>query len=142
MIRATKDDCHIWQWLEQLLQWLGTEGMSSEDTDIGIDQKHHVKMVIWCRNMDKYLKMINNQRVQEAGFSQAGSRPIKRLRYLPTLPSDNAAPIGLPETLYSQQWLTSVDTNYHEVTLAVSKDKFKWLVFHSCEINWTRLDLS
>ena len=109
--------------------------MSSEDTDIGIDQKYCVKMVIWRRNMDEYLEMINNQRVQEAGFSQAGSRPIKRLRYLPTSPSDRAAPIGLPETLYDQQWLASVDTDYREVTLAVSKDKFKWLVFHSREIN-------
>ena len=109
--------------------------MNSEDTDIRNDQKYHVKMAIWCRNMDKYLKMINNQQVQQAGFSQAGSRPIKHLQYLPTSLSDCAAPIGLPETLYDQQWLASVDTNYCEVTLAVSKDKFKWLVFHSHEIN-------
>ena len=92
--------------------------------------------------MDEYLEIFNNQQVQEVGFSQAGSRLIKCLGYLPTLPSDRAAPIGLPETLYDQQWLASVDTNYCEVTLAVSKDKFKWLVFYSCEINWTRLDLS
>ena len=61
MIRATEDDRHIWQWLEQLLRWLGTEGMSSEDTDIGIDRKYRVKMVIWRRNMDEYLEMIDNQ---------------------------------------------------------------------------------
>ena len=135
MIRAAEDDRHIWQWLETLLQWLGTEGMSSEDTDVGVDRKNHVKFLIWRRNMDKYLDMIDNQRVQDAGFAQAGSRPIKRLCYLPTSPSDRAAPTGLPGTLYDQQWLASVDANYHEVALSVSKGKFEWLVFHSCEMN-------
>ena len=76
-------------------------------------------MVIWCHDMDKYLKMIDNQRGQQAGFSQAGSRLIKCLQYMPTSPSDCAAPIGVPETLYDQQWLASVDTDSHEVTLDV-----------------------
>jgi hypothetical protein len=135
MIQAAEDDRHIWQWLETLLQWLGTDGMSSEDTDVRVDRRYRVKMVIWHRNMDEYLEMIDNQQIQDAGFSPAGSRPIKRLWYLRILPSDCAAPTGLPEALYDQQWLASVDTNYHKVTLAVSKEKFEWLVFHSREVN-------
>jgi len=61
MIQAADDDRHIWQWLETLLWWLGTDGMSSEDTDVGVDRRYRVKMVIWRRNMDEYLEMINNQ---------------------------------------------------------------------------------
>ena len=99
--------------------------MNSEDTDVGVDRKYCFKIVIQCCNMDEYFQMIDNQQIQEAGFSQAGSRPIKCLQYLAALPLNHTAPTGLPEALYDQQWLASIDSDYCEVTLAVSKDKFK-----------------
>ena len=76
MIRTAGDDLQIWQWLEKLLQWLTIDGMSSEDTDIGIDRKYRVKILLWQCEMDEYLDLIDNQRHHDVGYSQAGSKPI------------------------------------------------------------------
>ena len=132
MIRTAEGDLHIWQWLENLIEYLGSNGMSSEDTDISIDRKYRVKILLWRRNMDQYLKLIDKQRYgPDSGFAPAGSKPIQRVRNLPTPPSTRAAPTGLPETLYDQRWLASTDTNYREITLSVSRENFQWLMFHS-----------
>lgn len=131
MIRAAGDDRPIWEWLQKLLEWLGTTGMSSEDTDIGVNREYRVKIMLWRREMDGYLDLIDKQRAHDAGYSQAGSNPIRRLRYLPTPPSKREAPKGLPEALYDEQWLASADADYREIDLSVSNEKFRWLIFHS-----------
>ena len=120
MIRTAGDDLQIWQWLEKLLQWLTVDGMSSEDTDVGIDRKYHVKILLWRREMDEYLNLIDNQWHHDAGYSQAGSKPIRRLRHLHTLPLTRNPPKGLPETLYDQRWLADADSDYQEVNLNIS----------------------
>ena len=61
MIRTAEGDLHIWQWLENLIEYLGSNGMSSEDTDIGINRKYCIKILLWRRNMDQYLKLIDKQ---------------------------------------------------------------------------------
>ena len=61
MIRTAEGDLHIWQWLENLIEYLGSNGMSSEDTDIGIDRKYRVKILLWRHNMDQYLELIDKQ---------------------------------------------------------------------------------
>lgn len=135
MIRAG-DDVHIWQWLETLLKKLGANGMSSEDTDIGIDREYRVKLLLWRREMDDYLDMIDAQRYQGtgAGHAPAGSKPIRRLRYQRTPPSTRDVPKKLPEALYDEKWLASADKDYREVTLSVSRENFEWLMFHSEEV--------
>ena len=61
MIRTAEGNLHIWQWLGNLIEYLGSNGMSSEDTDIGIDRKYRVKILLWRRNMDQYLELIDKQ---------------------------------------------------------------------------------
>ena len=131
MIRTSQDDRHIWEWLERLLLHLTPNGMSSEDTEVGIDKKFHVKILVWRRSMDDYLEVIDRQRLNESGFSAVGSTPIRRLGYGRTTHSNHPSPTGLPETLYDPEWLESTDEGYREVTLSVSRDKFEWLMFNS-----------
>ena len=131
MIRTSQDDRHIWEWLECLLLHLTPNGMSSEDTEVGINKKFHVKILVWRHSMDDYLEVIDQQRLNKSGFSAVGSTPIRRLRYGRTTHSNHPAPTGLLETLYDPEWLELTDEGYHEVTLSVSRDKFEWLMFNS-----------
>ena len=131
MIRTSQDDRHIWEWLECLLLHLTSNGMSSEETEIGIDKNFHVKILVWRHSMDNYLKLIDRQRLNGSGFLVVGSTPIRRLRYGRTTQSNRPAPTGLPEILYDPDWLELTDEGYRKVTLSVSRDKFKWLMFNS-----------
>ena len=131
MIQTSQDDRHIWEWLERLLLHLTPNGMSSEETEIGINKKFCVKILVWRRSMDDYLELIDRQRLNGSGFSVVGSTPIRRLRYGRTTQSNRPAPTGLLEVLYEPDWLESTDEGYREVTLSVSRDKFEWLMFNS-----------
>ena len=79
MIRTSQDDCHIWEWLEHLLLHLTPNGMSSEETEIGINKKFCIKILVWRHSMDDYLKLIDRQRLNGSGFSVVGSTPIRCL---------------------------------------------------------------
>ena len=106
-------------------------GMSLEDTEVGIDKKFCVKILVWHHSMDDYLEVIDWQCLNESGFSAVGSTPIRRLRYGRMTQSIHAAPTGLPEILYDPEWLELTNKGYCEVTLSVSRDKFEWLMFNS-----------
>ena len=131
MIRTSQDDQHIWEWLEHLLLHLTPNGMSSEDTEVGIDKKFCVKILVWCRSMNDYLEVIDQQRLNKSGFSAVGSPPIRCLWYGRTTHSNRPAPTGLLETLYDPEWLESTNEGYRKVTSVVSRDKFEWLMFNS-----------
>ena len=125
MIQTSRDDHHIWEWLERLLLHLTPNGMSSEETEISIDKKFRVKILVWRRSMDDYLELIDQQHLNGSGFSVVGSTPIRRLRYGRTTQSNWPAPTGLPEILYDPDWLELTDERYCKVTLSVLRDKFE-----------------
>ena len=131
MIQTSQDDWHIWEWLEHLLLHLTPNGMSSEDMEVGIDKIFCVKILVWRCSMDDYLEVIDQQHLNESGFSAVGSTPIRRLQYGRTTHSSRPAPTGLPETLYDPEWLESTNEGHREVMLLVSRDKFEWLMFNS-----------
>ena len=105
--------------------------MSSEDTEVGINKKFCVKILVWRRSMDDYLEVIDRQCLNESGFSAVGSTLIRHLQYGRTTHSNRPAPTGLLETLYDPEWLESTDEGYCEVMLSVLRDKFEWLMFNS-----------
>jgi hypothetical protein len=73
----------IWQWLLSLLQWYGAEGMSSDETSVeGLEVVYRVKILLWRRNIDKYLDLVDFERKQpvQALFSRSGAKPMKRTR--------------------------------------------------------------
>ena len=105
--------------------------MSSEDTEVGINKRFHVKILVWCHSMDDYLEVIDWQRLNELGFSAVGSTLIRCLQYGRTTHLNHPAPTGLPETLYNPEWLELTNEGYRKVTLSVSRDKFEWLMFNS-----------
>ena len=100
-------------------------GMSLEDTEVGIDKTFCVKILVWHHSMDDYLEVIDWQRLNKSGFLAVGSTPIRHLQYGRTTQSKCATPTGLLETLYDPEWLELTNKGYCEVTLSVSRDKFE-----------------
>lgn len=120
----------IWRWLLSLLQWYGAEGMSSDETSAeGMEIVYRVKILLWRRNIDKYMDLIDGERKQpeQAIFSRSGARPTQRIRAESNSISDRKAIPGLPSELYDGDWLKQLDDHYRQVTLCVSREQFEWM---------------
>ena len=106
MKAADKDrdgDLRVWKWLLELLQRYGSDGMSSDDTDTGdIGTIYRVKILVWRRNVDKYIQMIDNERKMSADiFSASGAKSVTRVRSPKNLESVRQPPTELPATLFA-----------------------------------------
>ncbi|KAG1892291.1 hypothetical protein F4604DRAFT_1532281, partial [Suillus subluteus] len=61
------EDLPTWQWLQQLIEMLGDDGMSSEESDVenNVETVLQVKNMPWCCGVEKELNIIDHQRVLE-----------------------------------------------------------------------------
>ena len=131
---ADKDqdgDLHVWEWLLELLRRFGSDGMSSDDTDTGnIETIYQVKILVWRRNVDKYVQMIDDLRKSSEGiFSASGAKAINHVRSTGHPQSDRRPPADLPVALFDPDWLEEVDKDYRQITLSVSEEDFHWMEF-------------
>jgi len=125
-------DLGVWKWLLELLQRYGSDGMSSDDTDTGdsIGTTYRVKILLWRRNVDEYVQMINDERKMLADvFSASGAKPVTRVRSPENTKSDRGPPTELPTALFDPDWLEEVDEDYRKITLTVSEEDFPWIQF-------------
>ena len=124
-------DLRIWRWLQDLLLRYQAHGMSSDDTDTdGIGTIYRVKILVWRRNIDPYVQMIDDERTRSADiFPGSGAKPVTRVRSPENPKSNRNAPRELPATLFNSDWLEEVDDDYRQITLAVPKDDFPWIEF-------------
>jgi len=121
------DDLVIWQWLLGLVETLGIDGMSSEESEGDDDTEitFHVKTLPWRRNITEELQIIDNMRLLEKGiFAPQGSKPVKRLQGTSVVSTREAA-MGLPRTLYDESWLRLQP--HPNLKPNVSERPFKWL---------------
>ena len=125
-----KGDLAVWKWLLDLIQWYRTEGMSSDESSVeGMQTVYRVKILVWRRNIDEYLKLIDNQRMQigQQICHTSGKTPTPRIRTGDLLESTHNPVIGLLAELYDEEWFKALDENYRQLTLSVSKEQFKFL---------------
>jgi len=128
--QQTDNEVEIWRWLLALLNLYGAKGMSLDETDVeGMETVYRVKILVWRRNIDKYLNCIDNERKlpHQALFSRSGSKPTKRIRSEDGPVSMRDAVPGLPTELYNAKWLEDTDERYRRLTLCVSREQFKWM---------------
>ncbi|HEV7738570.1 MAG TPA: hypothetical protein VGO47_14515 [Chlamydiales bacterium] len=120
-------DIKIWAWLRVMLQHLGPEGMSSEDTCTeGLETVYRVKILNWRHNIENELSIIDRQRILDADiFSPRGSKPAKRLRSDGNPVSTRKPVKKLPRALYDDAWYQLKPKEYRELTLCVSKEQFE-----------------
>jgi hypothetical protein len=120
-------DVEVWKWLLKLLQYLRSEGMSSDDTSTeNFDIAYRVRILIWRRKeIDAFMDIIDNQRVLNRKMrAPQGARPVKRLRNSRAATSTRRHIDGLPESIYCPDWKAA---HGREVMLDVSREQFQWV---------------
>ena len=124
-------DVHVWKWLLDILQRYGSDGTSLDDTDTGkIRTIYQVKILVWRRNVDEYVKMIDNERKMSADiFPASGAKSVTRVRSAENSESTRQPPVELPAALFDPDWLEEVDEDYRKIILAVSEEDFPWIEF-------------
>jgi hypothetical protein len=127
-LKEGADDLDLWEWIQKVLEYLGPDGMSSEESAIeGIEKVYRVKIVEWRRNLDKEMDIIDRQRLLDSDiFSPRGSLPVARIR-TGERPHSSRTPVsGLPRTFYDKKWLEEQSERYRRLTLCVSREQFQW----------------
>ncbi|KAJ7747095.1 hypothetical protein B0H14DRAFT_2636835 [Mycena olivaceomarginata] len=133
--KKSQETAKNWQWILELLEHLGTGGMSSED-DIDaetavagktmITTVHLVKICPWrSEEVTKYLHWIDR-----AAESTAVKPLNKRPRVQSQLKSETPPPLRVPREIYNGKWLEDeLATFGSEVKeeLEISKEAFKIL---------------
>lgn len=139
-------DLVFWKWALGVIKRLGSEGMSSEESDHDAlsDQKiYRIKIVAWRKRIDSLLADIDSVRGADNHiFSSRGSLGVKKVRpppeeYFDTTTacprSDSAWPVTsrdpmaqLPYVFYDDRWFRQVDSEIRQATLQVSAEEFQW----------------
>lgn len=127
----------LWLFLKNMLERLGAEGDSSDETEIDettLETVYRVKVMFWRRDLSKYLKMIDAQRDDPNCFSTKGSKGVRRL---PARDMTRRQPVKeLPRMLYDDDWFNQIDTERRSLHMRVSKKEFEWLEIHDAVNDW------
>lgn len=130
-------DLEHWRWLADVIQRLGKDGMSSEDsTDEtygeSITRICRPRIMKWRRQIEDELTIIDNQRHLDSDiYSTNGPRPAQRVRSHRNKESARGAVAGLPRSFYDNDWIRGQNDRYLERYLKVSTEKFLWFKVHA-----------
>ncbi|KAJ7608699.1 hypothetical protein FB45DRAFT_876967 [Roridomyces roridus] len=131
---GTAQDIATWERLLEMLILLGEQGMSSEDEDeLEVDgikiPVFIVKICIWREpRIVDYLRLVDAQTAQFKGVQRPrGPKPATRVRKPGNGNGVAKAPVGLPHSLYNEQWLAAASPSYLK-ELKVSKEAFELFV--------------
>ncbi|KAG0692136.1 hypothetical protein DFH29DRAFT_1009302 [Suillus ampliporus] len=117
-----KDDQVVWAYLQSMMENLGKDGMSSDESEYGDGdvQVFRQKSMPWRADFSHEMQIIDQQRLTGAAiFTPHGSKPAKRFRNANQDSSHNAIE-GLPTAFYDPTWLTE-----QRLSFMVSKKKFQ-----------------
>jgi hypothetical protein len=108
-VEEQASDEAVWRWLSTVVEKLGEDGMSSDESDTDTRTGlpiYRVKNMKWRRKMAYELDMVDKLRVQDRDiYSQKGAKPTARFRDDRNSESQRVAPKGLPKRMYSSAWL-------------------------------------
>ncbi|KAI6031653.1 hypothetical protein BKA83DRAFT_4122219 [Pisolithus microcarpus] len=98
------DDVVAWRFLNSLITTLGSDGMSSEDSD-GEDTEaiFCTRTLPWRRDIVRELQIVDQQRLRDSTiFSPRGAKAAKRIRGDNFPQSERKAVKGLPRPFYNE----------------------------------------
>ncbi|KAI6012943.1 hypothetical protein PISMIDRAFT_24750 [Pisolithus microcarpus 441] len=101
------DDIVAWWFLNSLITTLGSDGMSSEDSD-GEDTEaiFCTRTLLWRRDIVRELQIIDQQRLRDSTiFSPRGAKAAKQIRGNNFPQSEWKVVKGLPHPFYNEGWL-------------------------------------
>lgn len=121
------NDLHLWKWLGSVLEHLGADGMSSDESSTEtFETVYQVKNVRWRRDIANYMDIIDRQRLKDTDiFTPKGSKPVKRLRGTANPASRREPVCGLPRSFYKDDWFQKID-EYHQSKMQPTDEQFKW----------------
>jgi hypothetical protein len=136
-------DTEIWKWLKELMNRLGEDGMSSEESDVedgpnGPHSVYRVKKLKWRRDIEQELAIIDALRFKSGIFTERGAQPVARTRTRNNPTSDREAPKGWPRSLYDRDWFNEKDEEYRQLTLHIPEEDFKWMKVIAMDKSQTR----
>ncbi|KAG2739767.1 hypothetical protein P692DRAFT_20754691 [Suillus brevipes Sb2] len=113
-IATGKDDQAVWAYLQSLVETLGKDGMSSDESEHkdGEVQVFRLKKMPWRADVDHEMHIIDQQRLAgAANFTPRGSKPAKRFR---NAIQESSCPAieGLPRALYNSSWLNAQSPSF------------------------------
>lgn len=117
----------IYTFLQTLVQHLGVDGTSSDETETEDGRTiYRAKPLPWRRNIDMELVIIDGLRFSEPDLmSRRGSKPVRRVREGEEGRASLRRPlIGLPRALYDEEWLKG---QVHAERLQFSSQPLQWV---------------
>lgn len=131
-IHQKDPDAKTWEYFLNMLERLGTGGMSSEEeaqekTPEGVLLPvFRVKLCMWrAPEIGEYLKVIDDNAANPAVRGKRGSRALPR--FGTTEVGVSPAPTGLPVKMYNPEWLGRQRAGWVEEELQVSRETFELL---------------
>jgi hypothetical protein len=128
-VEEQASDEAIWRWLSTVVEKLGEDGMSSDESDTDTRTGlpiYCVKNMKWRRKMAYELDMVDKLRLQDRDiYSRKGAKPTVRFWDDRNSESQRVAPKALPKGMYSSPWLQGL-TPQTRRKLMVSDEDFAW----------------
>lgn len=121
-------DVRHWKWLKKMLETLGQDGTSSDESDRegAIDTAYYAKKMLWRRNIERELNVLDDEQRRLATTQvKRGAKPVIRLRQL-GIPSSREPVASLPISFYNEDWLVTKTVLYIDRTLKPSDKEFTW----------------
>ena len=116
-----------WTWFRDMLDWFGSEGMSSDESDVEDGYPGaRVKTLPWRRDISYYLDYIDQHRFDGTVYSNRGPKPMPRTRRR-YVESTRKAVSGLPRSFYDRNWLSKGGKDQAAVLAKLSKESFEWI---------------
>jgi hypothetical protein len=121
-------DVRHWKWLKKMLETLGQDGTSSDESDRegDIETTYYPKTMPWRRNIERELRLVDDEyRRLAATQVRRGAKPVTRIRRS-GIHSSRDPVTQLPISFYDENWLKSASRLYITRTLQPSDQTFKW----------------
>lgn len=121
-------DVSHWKWLKKMLETLGEDGTSSDESDREgpIDTAYYTKTMPWRRNIERELNLVDDEQRRLATTQvRRGAKPVIRRRQI-GIPSSRGPVKELPISFYDEGWLSTTSPLFIKRTLKPSHYTFKW----------------
>ena len=124
-------DLPAWQWLLRVVDTLGVDGTSSEESDSeeSIRTIYRTKRMRWRRrDLSDVLRIVDDERlIDKTIYHSQGSKPVPRQRDRSSGPeSRRPPPSNLPRAFYDDEWFNSLDeASVREVD--PNREEFEWV---------------
>lgn len=121
------EDVDTWKFVHRVLTTLGSEGMSSDESEVDTETSrtmYHVRVPAWRRDVDKFMDFIDAHR--ENAIVKAGNKGRMDRKRDGKFTSDRRPVYGLPRSFYDGAWLNTQNAEQYLVRLSLSDQEFEW----------------